>query len=96
MKHEQIAVIAYSKRGFEIYVRDIYNSLPPGVGVEVSPTGGLVIIKHPSGLVQKYRMVLDMEDLSGVIFDAVEKAHDFRFIIEGDKLYDCAVTRIRN
>jgi len=94
MQEQKIAVITHSMKGFEAYVRQVYESLPTDKSIVVSPTHRFITIEHPAGVGRKYFPVQNMDDLRGMIFDEVEKTHDFFLLADGHELYDYAAMRI--
>lgn len=80
--------------GFKAYVRNVYDSLPTGKSMAVSPSYKFITIEHPVGVGRKYFPVQNKDDLRGIIFDELEKTHDFFLLADGRELYEYAAVRI--
>lgn len=94
MNETKIAVITHTIKGFDAYVKELYQSLPTGKSMVVSPSHKFITIEYPVGVGRKYFPVQNMDDLRGRIFDEVEKTHDFFLLADGHELYDYAAMRI--
>lgn len=94
MNEKKIAVITHSMKGFEAYVRGVYESLPTGKSIAVSPSHNFITIEHPVGVCRKYFPVQKMGDLDGRIFDEVEKTPAFFLLEDGYELYNYATMKI--
>lgn len=90
MEEQKIAVITRSIKGFEAYVRQVYELLPTDKSIVVSPTHRFITVEHPVDVGRKYFPIQDVDDLRGRVFDKVEKTDDFFLLQDGDELYDNA------
>lgn len=90
-----IAVVAPNYRDFEYYVGEIYKAMPKGKSIVSSHQFRWVEIEGKS-YKSKYYYVNSIEDTRARVFDAVEKAHSFGLMENGDELLHFCLSRIKD
>jgi len=90
---KRVAVIAKTAKGFQGFVKECYDKLPPDKSIQVLNYGVISVTYQNETTL--YSIASDIEDMSGLSLDAVEKADDFFLIEDVERLYQAALSRVK-